>query len=61
MTEPESPMLSPSEQADRRRAIAEQLAAEVPVESVTDLLRERLGRQVARRAQERGQLDVGGI
>ncbi len=61
MTEPEAVALAAA-QADARRAAAEARLAENPpvVESVTDLLRERLGRQVARRAEQRGQLDVSG-
>ncbi len=61
MTEPEAVALAAA-QADARRAAAEARLVEdpPPVESVSDLLRERLGRQVARRAQERGQLDAGG-
>ncbi len=46
-------------QADARRALAELVPQPDPT-SQGDLLRERLGRQVARRAEERGQLDVGG-
>ncbi len=48
-----------AEQADRRRARAEHAAVDIRPTDVSDLLRERLGRQVARRAADRGQLDVG--
>lgn len=46
-------------QADARRARAE--ASPVDPSSVSDLLRERLGRQVAKSAERRGQLNVGGV
>lgn len=46
-------------QADARRVRAEQ-APPVEATPLSDLLRERLGAQVARRARERGQLDLSG-
>ena len=46
-------------QAAERRAAAEALPQPDPT-GVSDLLRERLGAQVARRARDRGQLDLGG-
>lgn len=46
-------------QADERRAAAEALPLTDPT-SVSDLLRERLGAQVARRTRDRGQLNLSG-
>jgi len=55
----EAEVLAIAAQADARRAAAEALPQPDPT-SVSDLLRERLGAQVARRARSRGQLDLGG-
>lgn len=49
-----------AEQADARRARAEHAAVDIRPGSVSDLLRERLGRQVADRAARRGQLGLTG-
>ncbi len=48
-------------EADARRLRAEHAAADIRPVDVSDLLRERLGRQVAKQAERRGQLDVGGV
>lgn len=55
-------VLSPAEQADRRRAEADALLAANPpmVESVTERLRRTHAKQQARRAERAGRLDVGG-
>lgn len=55
-------------QVAKRQADSEALVAEMGIDmspeglraSQSALLRERLGEQVARRAEERGQLDLGG-
>ena len=47
-------------QADERRRLNEERVAAMESELLSDLLRGRLGAQVARRARERGQLDLGG-
>lgn len=54
--------LTPTEQADRRRAEADALLAEHPpvVESVTERLRRVNEARRANLAERRGHLDVGG-
>lgn len=47
--------------ADERRAANDARVAGMAAESVTDVMRGRLGAQVARRARDRGQLDLGGV
>lgn len=46
-------------QADARRAANDVRVAAMEAESTTDVLRGRLGRQVAKQAERRGQLDLG--
>lgn len=45
--------------AERRRR-NDEAVADLPQVSATDLMRARLGEQVARRAEQRGQLDFDG-
>jgi hypothetical protein len=45
-------------QADARRARADHAAADIRPVDVSDLLRERLGAQVAKRAERLGQLPL---
>lgn len=47
-------------QADARRAANDARVAALEPESAMDVLRGRLGAQVARSAERRGQLNVGG-
>jgi hypothetical protein len=47
-------------EADARRARAEHAAADIRPVGVSELMRERLGAQVARRAERLGQFDLGG-
>lgn len=47
-------------QADARRLRAEHAAADIRPVGVSELMRDRLGAQVARRAERLGQLNVGG-
>ncbi len=55
---PEEVQRIAAEQADRRRALAEPAAVDIRPVDVSDLLRERLSAQVAKRAKRLGQLDV---
>jgi hypothetical protein len=47
-------------QADARRAANDERAAGMEFTPLSELLRERLGAQVARSAERRGRLNVGG-
>lgn len=47
-------------QAEVRRAANAERVASLEPESVSDVLRGRLGRQVAKQAERRGQLNVDG-